>query len=146
MKNTIFIIIITLSALSCSSAKIQKTKNTTQQSETMPINKTKWILISYKGQKPSEAGFKKRIPYLIIDEEKGQITGHSGCNSFNGQVNISGNKIKTGVLTSTKAYCMGVPEHEFFKLLNGTDNFKISADKLKLLKGNEVLLIFKAEK
>jgi putative lipoprotein len=148
MKNIFFITLtLLLFSFGCKTAKSTKTNKKEKQPQEMTINKTtKWILTSYNGQKPQEAGFKERIPYLKIDKEAGSISGNSGCNSFSGPVELEGNKIKVGVLASTKAYCMGVPEYDFFTFLNDADNYKIKGDTLQLLKEDKVLLEFTAEK
>ena len=148
MKNIFFIALtILLFSFGCKSAKNTEGGKKAQVQQKMTIDKTtKWILTSYNGQKPQEAGFKERIPFLRIDKEKGSISGNSGCNSFSGSVEIDENKLKVGMLAATKAYCMGVPEHEFFNFLNDADNYKIKGNKLQILKGDKVLMEFTGEK
>ncbi len=147
MKKIFFLTILTLLfSISCKSSKNMKTQDTTTSSQYSLTKETKWVLTSFNGQEPKEAGFKERLPYMVIDKEAGSIGGNSGCNSFNGPVEIDGSNIKVGMLAATKAYCMGVPEHEFFTFLNDADNYKITGEKLQLLKGEKVLMEFSGEK
>ncbi len=115
--------------------------NNTQQQYSLTKN-TKWILTSLNDKSVQEAGFKERTPFIILDKQEGRIMGHSGCNSFNGKAELGDSSIKTGVLMSTKAFCMGVPEHELFKYLEEVDSYKIVNSKLLLMKGEDVLLEF----
>jgi heat shock protein HslJ len=103
---------------------------------------TKWVLESFNGKSVQEAGFKERTPFIILDKQAGRISGHSGCNSFNGNAEIGDTSLKTGMLMSTKAFCMGVPEHELFKYFEDVDSYKINGNKLLLMKGEDVLLEF----
>ncbi len=143
MKTIFFLsLVIILLSISCKSTKETQAANKTQQQYALTKD-TKWVLTSFNGKLPHDAGFKERIPFIVIDKESSRINGHSGCNSFNGQLEIEDSSIKTGMLASTKAFCMGVPEHEFFNYLKDADSYKIEGDKLVLMKGSDVLLVFK---
>lgn len=145
MKNIFFLSLVTIVlSLSCKSTKKTQAANITEQQYTLTKD-TKWLLTSFNGKTPQEAGFKERIPFIVIDKENSRISGHSGCNSFNGKVEIDGSLFKTGILMSTKAFCMGVPEHELFKYLDEVDSYKIDSDKLLLMKGADVILMFKVD-
>ena len=142
MKKAFFIALVALFvSMSCKSTKeIQSSDKTSQQYSL--TKETKWILTSFNGKSTQEAGFKKRTPFIILDKQAGRISGHSGCNSFNGKTEIGDSTIKTGMLMSTKAFCMGVPEHVLFKYLEEIDSYKIDGNKLLLTKGKDVLLEF----
>ena len=142
MKKAFFIALVTIFfSMSCKSTKeINSSDNNPQQHSL--TKETKWILTSFNGKSPLEAGFKERTPFIILDKQAGRIMGHSGCNSFNGNAEIGDSSLKTGMLMSTKAFCMGVPENELFKYLKDVDSYKIDGDKLLLMKGDDVLLEF----
>ena len=149
MKKVIFLSLIAIFiSMSCSSTKKNQTKDKTKKVHThYTLSKgTKWVMISFNGKEPEEAGFIKKIPYVVIDEKAGSIGGNSGCNAFNGPVEIEGTSIKVGLLAATKAYCMNVPEQEFFNYLNDINSYKIKNDTLKLLKDGKVVMEFKVEK
>ncbi len=142
MKIIIFFAIVaTLFSTSCKSNKDMQSANNTQQQYSLTKD-TKWILTSFNDKSVQEAGFKERTPFIILDKQEGRIMGHSGCNSFNGKAELGDSSIKTGMLMSTKAFCMGVPEHELFKYLEEVDSYKIVNSKLLLMKGEDVLLEF----
>ena len=142
----LFFLITAVVFLSVSCKSTQKTQDVAKKEHKYELTKdTKWIMTSFHGKVPAEAGFRKRLPYVYIDKEKGSISGNSGCNSFSGSAEISGNKIKAGRIAATKAYCMGVPEHEFFTDLDEMDSFKIKGNKLSFMKGGEVIMEFEAE-
>lgn len=142
MKKLISLVFVTiLFSISCKSTKEMKSADNTQQKLTLTKD-TKWILTSFNGNSVQEAGFKERTPFIILDKQEGRLMGHSGCNSFNGSIELGDSSIKTGILNSTKAYCIGVPEHKLFKYLEEIDSYKIENDKLLLKKGSDVLLEF----
>ncbi|GEM_PF-4677018 len=110
---------------------------------TVFVEENRWELISFKGMKPDEAGFMERVPSITINMEKSQTGGYGGCNSFGGEVIVEGNTIQFDKLFSTKMYCQGVPEDEFFKMLQQKLDFKLVGDQLSLLKDGDTLLEFK---
>ncbi len=147
MKKFFFLTILTvLFTTACKSSKNMQTPEASTTQQYSFNNETKWVLTLFDGKAPAEAGFKQRLPYMVIDKKAGSIGGNSGCNSFNGPVEIEGSKIKIGMLAATKAYCIGVPEHDFFNNLNEADSFILKGDSLKLLKDSKILMVFKAEK
>ena len=142
MKKIFFLFLIAiLLTVSCKSTQKTSTKNSKNQQYELTKD-TKWILSSFNGKSTKEAGFTERIPFIILDKQESRIMGHSGCNSFNGNAEIGDSTLKTGMLMSTKAFCMGVPEHELFTYLEKVNSYKIDSDKLLLMKGDDVLLEF----
>ncbi|MCU4157481.1 META domain-containing protein [Carboxylicivirga sp. A043] len=136
--------------MSCKSAQSTSgTQKIAEQEKTSIENFTEnntWELVSYQGQAPSEVGFVKRIPTLIINENENKIGGNSGCNSFGGQVDIDGDIITFSKIFSTKMFCQGVPEHEYFMLLQQPLKFKTKGDILQFIKDGDVILEFKMRK
>ena len=96
-----------------------------------------WQLRSYKGQAPSEAGFVKKIPIMIINKQEGRVGGHSGCNSFGGDVRFIKNTMIISKVISTKMYCQGVPETEFFNFLQQELVYRVENNTL-ILSGNGI--------
>ncbi len=142
MKKAFFLVLVTIFfSMSCKSTKEIQSSDKTSQHYSL-TKETKWVLKSFNGKSVQEAGFKKRTPFIILDKQAGRISGHSGCNSFNGNAEIGDSTLKTGMLISTKAFCMGVPENELFKYLKDVDSYKINGNKLLLMKGEDVLLDF----
>ena len=129
--------------------KIDK-NNKSEKKETMVSEQfteaNKWELLSFNGEVPDKVGFDKRIPLIVIDFGKSRIAGNSGCNSFGGEAIIEGNTIRVDKVMSTKMYCAGVPEHEFFRILQQPLQFKIEGDVLKLKTDDVVVLEFRLQK
>ena len=143
--RSIFFLVTAVVFLSFGCKSAQKTSSKMNKGKQYELTKeTKWIMTSFHGKSPAEAGFKQRTPYVFIDKEKGSISGNSGCNSFSGSAEVSGNKIKAGRIAATKAYCMGVPEHEFFTDLDQMDSYKIEGNKLSFIKEGKVIMEFEA--
>ena len=144
MKRIIFILpAIILFMFSCKSTHKASAQTATQKN--MFVKETKWVMVSFHGKKPAEAGFRERVPYVVIDKEAGTISGNSGCNSFSGKAVIEGDKMKAERIASTKAFCMGVPESEFFADLSELNTLKTEDNKLIFLKEGKVIMEFVAE-
>ena len=87
-------------------------------------------------------------PYLIFDTNQNKIGGYSGCNTFitnasfeNSQIQILNN------ITATERVCYKNWESDFFKMVEGLDNYKISYDTLYLnVKNNKKIVFLKADK
>jgi len=144
----IFIVTIAIFALvSCKSTQsVGKGEQSSQEKvsvEQQFVEENKWELISFNGQSPKDVGFVRTIPALIINMAENKIGGNAGCNSFGGAVMVEGNTISFDKIFSTKMYCEGVPEHEFFQMLEQPLQFEIDNNVLKLEQEGKILLEFK---
>lgn len=107
------------------------------------VEANKWELVKFKGANPKEMGFTHKTPTLVINKSENRVGGNSGCNSFGGELIIEDNTIRFDKIFSTKMYCDGVPEREFFQLLEHSLQYQFEANTLQLLKENTVVLEFK---
>ena len=90
------------------------------------------------------------ITYMKIDKniimvlDSHQVSGHSGCNSFNGEVTIDGNQLSFGSLASTLMLCseddVNEREAEFLATLNAVASYEIVRQTLNLYDANENLM------
>lgn len=110
------------------------------------IEENQWEMISFQGKSIEEAGFVQTKPFIVINKEKGAIGGNSGCNSYGGNVKMIEKSLEIGAIMSTKMYCDGVPESEFFRLLEGKLSYSIEGNNLKLSKAGEVIMEFQLRK
>lgn len=121
----IVLVVIASSLISCKSTK----STTTNQKHPKPLElltkANRWQLTSFNNLTLTEAGFNDRTPWVIINAAEGKISGFNGCNSFSGDAEISDKHIKTGMMLSTKAFCQGVPEAEFFDILEKATSYEI---------------------
>ena len=147
--KTLFIALIAFPLLiSCKST--QNTSNNsstekvrTQQASEVFIETNKWELIRFNDQSPAESGFSDRSPNLVINMQENKAGGYSGCNSFGGKVAVEANKITFSQVFSTKMFCEGVPESEFFQLLANTLAYNITNNTLSFEKDGKVVMEFK---
>ncbi|MCU4173452.1 META domain-containing protein [Carboxylicivirga sp. N1Y90] len=146
MKNYFFAILSISLLISCASTKetnSQKKANTqVEKASIMLIENNQWELLTFNGKAAKEAGFVNTTPHITINKEKGSIGGNSGCNSFGGNAKVGESSITFGMFMSTKMYCDGVPETEFFKLLEGDVDYRIIGNKLLLSKEGKVFMEF----
>ncbi|TRX70512.1 META domain-containing protein [Carboxylicivirga sp. M1479] len=144
MKNIFLVIMVAGVLFSCKTAKSSSRmveKETVVAQELFKEGNT-WELISYNGQAPGDVGFIERLPTLIINKAEGRVGGYSGCNSFGGAITFDDNKLHIDKVMSTKRYCDGVPEHEFFMMLQQPLMYKIEDSVLKLFKEDALVLSF----
>ncbi len=93
---------------------------------------SKWIVKSmyqnpFHGQNP---------PTVKLFLKEGKISGTTGCNSFSGRVDFSGNKITVGQLMNTMMFCQDDNDNEqvFLEILNGkTFTYRLKDDALILM-------------
>lgn len=147
MSKIFIMAVLAFSLTNCKSSKetSQKERIESEQVKSVSymIEENTWQLTSFEGKSPEEAGFIERIPYVVINKEKGSMGGNSGCNSFSGGVEVTDNTLKLGLFMSTKMYCDGVPEIEFFKILEGELNYQVENEKLSLTKDGKTVMVFK---
>ena len=86
--------------------------------------------------------FEEKKPFVILDYQKHQVQGFSGCNSFSGNFEVTKDSIKILPLTANQMGCLKQGENIFFKQLYRANHFQVSKDSLKLLASDTVLLSF----
>lgn len=86
--------------------------------------------------------FEGTRPYLSINYAKLEAGGYSGCNSFSGKFEHSGNAIRFLPLTATQRGCAKKGEHIYFRQLERTRRFVMTGDSLIFLAKDTVLLSF----
>lgn len=79
------------------------------------------------------------IEIYVKDE---RIYGNTSCNTLDGKVKISENRISFSDIITTEIACPGDLEQKFLTALTEVDNYKIEKMKLYLYRGNKELLIF----
>lgn len=146
MRRFFILAIASIALISCKSTKetstAQKTSTAKLKAKEMFIESNQWELLTFNGKAAKEAGFENQIPHIVINKAKGSIGGNSGCNSFGGDAKVGETSISMGMFMSTKMYCDGVPESEFFKLLEGEVDYRIIGNKLLLSRDSKVFMEF----
>jgi putative lipoprotein len=86
---------------------------------------TKWVATSIAGQPVRPPG---RVTLSFAD---GRVSGNGGCNSFGGEVKISGGTLSWGGLAATRMACMedGLMQQEsaYLLLLERTVRFELQS-------------------
>jgi len=147
--KTLFIALIAFPLLiSCKSTQNTSKNTSTEQMRTQQASEAftetnKWELTRFNGQSPAEAGFADRLPNLVINMQESKVGGFSGCNSFGGKVVIDETKITFSQVFSTKMFCEGIPEPEFFQLLDNTLTYSIANNTLTFERDSKVVMEFK---
>ena len=100
-----------------------------------------WILSSF----PKDVLYNKPIEknsYFTISQNKKEINGNTGCNSFGGAVFISGNKILFSNLYQTEKYCAEIDAQEqlFMQQLMKANQFRIQGAELMLYDKEKLLM------
>jgi heat shock protein HslJ len=77
------------------------------------------------------------------------VTGSTGCNTFGGPFERSGDRLRFGELISTRMACVDPAaarqEQALVSALDATERFTISGDRLTLYGGDRPLAVFRAE-
>ena len=96
-----------------------------------PLNNTSWKLTSINETPPLAN------TSMTVEFSEGKIGGSSGCNSYGGVYEASGDKLATDSINMTLMACMdaGVMEQEsaFLGILQNAQTFKITDGQLLIL-------------
>lgn len=135
-----YLFLVGLSAMMLISCKTMQ--NSAQSSSEFFVEGNQWEMTSFQGKSVKEAGFNETVPHIVINKEKGSMGGNNGCNSFGGDITVKEDSIEMGMFMSTKRYCEGVPEIEFFKLLEGNIGYTIQGRQLSFTKDGTTIMEF----
>jgi heat shock protein HslJ len=112
------------------------------QSVKTPFHGTTWNLVGLNDRKIEHQG--PQVPHLRFETDK--VTGNDGCNNFFGSYTLEGNKLKFGMLASTRMACQQINDLdiEFNKMISMTSSYRINGEKLELLEQEKLLASFLA--
>jgi heat shock protein HslJ len=108
--------------------------------ESIDLNGTSWILISYDGISPIEG------KVMTANFEKGEINGSASCNHYFGSYRINGSQMSIEGLGWTEMACLdpeGIMEQEqiIMRILNEAESISLQGDNLNIRsKSGEILL------
>lgn len=112
------------------------------------ITGKKWILTSISGENIKT---QSKISAEFIQEEGKpgcRVSGFGGCNMFNGQANISENKLTVQYVSSTRKACKSPEnimqlEYSFLKALEASAMYRTEDKKLEIMDSSgKTILIF----
>lgn len=102
------------------------------------LENTRWYVVSAGGVRVPEAV--DEAPFIVADPSSGRITGHSGCNAFNGPYRAGGSEVVFGPFAITRKACPGLGEWEstLMEALGNTDGYSIEGGTLELMREGRV--------
>ena len=95
---------------------------------------TYWKAIELEG-KPVEVKAGTREPHMVLRSEKNAVGGFSGCNTFRGAYEVSGDSLHFKNMASTLMACLPIgsdTERNFLSALKATAAQQISGETLEL--------------
>lgn len=101
-----------------------------------------WTLDKIDGGTVADLFNKEKLP--TIEFKDGRLSGHGGCNRYNGQYKLEGNVLKVGPVMSTRMACdFMAGEAKFLKALDGDVKLVVDGNTLNLVKDEVTVLVFK---
>ena len=109
------------------------------------LTNTYWKLTSI-GDEPYRYEGQQREPHLKLVTQDAVASGNTGCNSFRGGYELSGDTLSFGNMAVTMMACVdgNAPERAFLDGLGKADRYEIDGDTMALFAGDERLLGFEA--
>lgn len=103
----------------------------------------RWILSEIRGRR---IGKVETSPFLSFDMAKRSAGGDSGCNVFGGSYSVNGSRIRIFDVISTMRACIEDNRMEiergFLEGLRQADRYELGNDRLRLYRGQTLLLSF----
>ena len=99
------------------------------------LENTYWKLLDVAGQ-PARVSEHTAEPHLLLQPAQKQAGGSTGCNSFGGPYQLSGDSLRLGPLIATLRACVDPEinrqERSFLNALNETRAWQVTGDTLIL--------------
>lgn len=112
-----------------------------------PLEGTTWRLVELGGRPARPAG--TDAPNLRLDAAQKRAGGNTGCNSYGGGYELSGESLRFGALASTRRACadeaLNAQEAAFLGALGDTRSWRVTGDTLVLSGESGVVARFAAQ-
>ena len=137
---------VALFSVSCNCSKSSAVDNNTITTKEKNLSGLEgiWELNYLSGTKIAFEGlYPYRKPFLSFNTKEGRVSGNSSCNSFTGDIIVSGYHLHFDQsIAMTKMFCPGDGENNFINTLKKVDAYEISDEggKLNLLAGGIVIM------
>lgn len=125
---TIFVSVLSLVLISCSSTKGLEVSKVSQN-----LENTKWELVSL-----NQKEIKKLDKIASINFEKdNKVFGNLGCNNFFGTYKVNSTNLEIGQVGSTMMMCLDMSvENEYSKVLQNVKSYKMKENNLMFFDEN----------
>jgi heat shock protein HslJ len=141
MKKNLFAVFI----IGCLFTACDSTKKTTAGMTDPSKLAGTWELNYITGPRIAFDGlYPNKKPTISFDVANKRVSGNSSCNSFNGKLNVDGNKINfTEPMAMTQMMCPGEGENVFVSTLKKVNAWSVSNDTvLNLIMGDIAVMRF----
>ena len=103
-----------------------------------------WVMDFISGPRIAFDGlYPDAKPSIAFNVAEGRVSGNTSCNSFNGKLNATGNKISfADPMGMTKRFCDGGGETTFLEVIKKVDNWKVDGNNLFLRMGDVDMMRF----
>lgn len=96
------------------------------------LQDTRWVLVTLEGESP----LPDRAPSAEFAED--QISGSTGCNTYFGTYEVSGDELSIGAIAVTEMWCMEPEdvmdqEQAFLAALASVTSYRLAGERLELL-------------
>jgi heat shock protein HslJ len=105
-----------------------------------------WVLARIGGTVNYEVNLANNIPILTLDTVANTMSGHTGCNSIDGKLNIKGNKIlSTDLKLTSNQPCSdkGFEKKMVSSFKSGNTTYKLANDTLYLNVGGGTEFVYR---
>jgi heat shock protein HslJ len=122
-------------------SELKKTATTNKVTSRITLN-NKWMLIELNEEQIDSP----TLPTMELNIIDNKVSGNGGCNNYHGGARVKGKKLLFDEnMISTRMMCgNSAMEDAFFKLLTGGKfNYKISNNRLTLIKKGDPVMVFR---
>ena len=107
IKNVLILAFLGVILISCNASKAQKNDSVATLEGTWELDYITGSRIAFDGLYPNKK------PTINFDLKENRVSGNNSCNSFNGKLSVTGNKIDfTQPMAVTKMMCMNNSQGE----------------------------------
>ena len=99
-------------------------------SDATPLEGTTWTLVTVDGTPAVASDVAAEMTFA-----DGQVSGSTGCNTFNGSYELDGDQLSFGPLASTMMACedaLATQESTVFTILDAAESYAIDGDELTI--------------
>lgn len=122
IKNVLILVFLGVVLISCNASKAQKNDSVSKLEGTWELNYVTGPRIAFDGLYPNKK------PTINFNIKENQVSGNNSCNSFNGKLNVTGNKIDfTQPMAVTRMMCQdGQGEQVFMSTLQKITSYDVT--------------------
>lgn len=122
IKNVLILVFLGVVLISCNASKTQKNDSVSKLEGTWELNYVTGPRIAFDGLYPNKK------PTINFNIKENQVSGNNSCNSFNGKLNVTGNKIDfTQPMAVTRMMCQdGQGEQIFMSTLQKITSYDVT--------------------